>query len=125
MTRNEERRRKLAWLRKHDPAAYREIVEVVLEAERRDNKCRYEESFLEFVKRAWQELDSNTLRLNWFHECIIEHMEAVCRGEIRHLIINAPPRCGKSAIISILYPAWVWCLRPQTTFLCVTHSANL
>jgi phage terminase large subunit-like protein len=130
------RRRKLAYLKSVDPAAYRELIRdlnVLLdEVAGRDRKRGYEDSFLAFVKRAWQEFDSNELKLNWFHECLIEHMEAVCRGEIRHLIISAPPRCGKSAIISILYPAWVWCRRevsaqsgPQTTFMCVTHSANL
>ena len=129
---SEARRLALARLRRERPEEYAELVRLVAESEKRELKRLYETSFLAFVKRAWQEIDSNTLRLNWFHECLIEHMEAVCRGEIRHLIINAPPRCGKSALISVLYPAWVWCRReigpqsgPQTTFMCITHSANL
>lgn len=37
---------------------------------------------------------------------LIEHLEAVERGEIRNLIVTMPPRHGKSKQCSILFPCW-------------------
>ena len=91
-------RRNLARIRRSDPETYQEVIDVLFEAERRRRRAEYERSFLAFVKRAWQELDPSPLRLAWFHEVIIEHLEAVCNGEIRSLILNAPPRTGKSLV---------------------------
>src|SRR6516165_6006371 len=104
-----QRLRKLGYLRQVDPAAHRELCELIFEEERREQKQSYESSFLEFVKRAWQENDPAPLRLEWFQEFIIEHLEAVANGEIRSLLINAPPWTIKSSLVSVLYPAWCWC----------------
>ena len=91
-----EWRRKLAYMRKVDPEGHKAVIETIFEWERRNRRAEYESSFLAFVKRAWQELDPAPLKLAWFHEVIIEHLEMVVRGEIRSLIINAPPRtCGQ------------------------------
>lgn len=40
------------------------------------------------------------------HNC--EHLEAQARGEIRHLLINQPPRTAKSLIVSVARCPWVW-----------------
>src|SRR6516164_1060792 len=89
-----DRLKKLELPKRRDPAAWREMVELIFEVDRRELKERYQESFLEFVKRAWQEIDPAPLRLAWFHEVIIEHLEAIADGNLRSLIINAPPRTG-------------------------------
>jgi hypothetical protein len=129
---SEARQRALARMRREQPQAYRDLVMLVQEAERRDERRRCEDSFLEFVKRAWREIDPAPLSLAWFHEVIIEHLEAICFGELRTLIINCPPRTGKSALCSILYPAWVWCRSdtgpqsgPGVKFFCVSYGAIL
>ena len=127
-----DRLKKLELLKRRDPAAWREMVELIFEVDRRELKERYQESFLEFVKRAWQEIDPAPLRLAWFHEVIIEHLEAIADGNLRSLIINAPPRTGKSLLVSVMYPAWIWCRSeiapqsgPQVAFFCVSYSATL
>jgi hypothetical protein len=129
---NEERRRKLAWLRKHQPERYKEILDVLFEVERRAKRAEYERSFLAFVRRFWSEVDPAELRLAWFHETLIEHLEAVCHGEIRSLLCNLPPRVGKSLIVSVLYPSWIWARAsvapqsgPQISFLAISYSAAL
>ena len=46
-----------------------------------------------------------------FHiDAIIEHLEAVTRGQIRNLLINVPPRHMKSLLVSVFWPAWEWIL---------------
>ena len=76
----------------------------VIEAVREDpdaahaavEKVRMQQSLLLFFERAWPVIDPKPIKLNWHHECIVEHLEAVTRGEIRRLIINVPPRSSKT-----------------------------
>ena len=44
---------------------------------------------------------------NWHIHCIIEHLQAVEKGEIKRLLINMPPRSLKSIAVTI---AWTACL---------------
>jgi hypothetical protein len=124
--------RKLSALRQKDPQAWREICDLVFEVERREQKASYERSFISFIKAAFSQVDPAPLRLAWFQECIAEHLEAVCNGKLRYLVINAPPRCMKSLLVSVLYPAWVWCRGdigpqsgPQVSFFACSYSAIL
>jgi hypothetical protein len=127
-----KRLRQLDVVRVIDPRGYREIVNVIFEAERREKRALYERSFRAFVERFWVEVDPAVLRLAWFHDCLIEHLQAVCNGELRSLLCNLPPRVGKSLLVSVLYPSWIWCRGerapqsgPQVSFLCVSYSAAL
>lgn len=68
-----------------------------------------EESLAYFTTRAWKQIDPAPFRPGWPIEAICEHLEAVVDGEIQRLIINIPPRSGKSTLCSVCFPAWVWC----------------
>jgi predicted phage terminase large subunit-like protein len=39
---------------------------------------------------------------------VAEHLQAVVDGDIKRLLINLPPRLGKSSICSVSLPAWCW-----------------
>src|SRR3974390_3550225 len=67
-----------------------------------------EESLYEFLKSAWPHIDPAPWTDSWAIDAIAEHLQAVCDGQIRNLIINIPPRCGKSSITSVSFPPWVW-----------------
>jgi predicted phage terminase large subunit-like protein len=91
-----------------------------------------EQSLLRFFEAAWPWFDPAPLEINWHHEAIAEHLEAVSRGEIRRLLINVPPRSGKTSLVSIVWPAWAWVqgnrgplMGPQVRFLCVCYAASL
>lgn len=43
-------------------------------------------------------------------------MQAVTEGRVSRLLVNFPPRCGKSLVASVCWPAWVWA-RSQGTYL--------
>jgi hypothetical protein len=58
---------------------------------------RCEGSLIEFFAAAWPEFDPAPVKINWHHEVIAEHLEAVTRGEIRKLLISVPPRCSKTS----------------------------
>lgn len=61
-----------------------------------------------FVEFAWNWIEPYEFRDGWHIDVICEHLEAVNRGEIRRLLINIPPRHGKSLIFSVFWPAWTW-----------------
>src|ERR1700694_6338818 len=83
-------------------------------------------SLADFVRQAWPVLEPKTpYRENWHHELLIEAREAVAAGEIRRLIINVPPRSGKSLLASILFPVWIWLGNPAERFLFASYSSAL
>jgi hypothetical protein len=93
---NETRRRALGRLSIEYPDDFRALMQFGPKAAFEEERELYENSFRAFVLRAWQEVDPTPIKLSPFHEVVIEHLEMVARGEIRSLIINAPPRtCGK------------------------------
>ena len=67
-----------------------------------------EESLYEFYKMAWKYIDPSAWKDSWAIDAICEHLQAVVDGQIRRLIINCPPRIGKSSLTSVAFPAWTW-----------------
>jgi predicted phage terminase large subunit-like protein len=93
---------------------------------------RLEASFYEFFRDAWPQFDPADFVDNWHLEDICNHMEAVARGYIPRLLLNEPPRTGKTAIISICFCAWVWAQRergplmgPQVAFFYASYAEAL
>ncbi len=99
--------------------------------ERRKRKC--EESLHEFFLAAWSILEPATELIDsWHYELICQYLELITRGEFRKrytdklgLIINVPPRTGKSTLVSVCWPVWSWILRPSLRFLCASYSDQL
>jgi predicted phage terminase large subunit-like protein len=53
-------------------------------------------AFGDFVKEAWHVVEPRFPYVHGWHiDAIVEHLDAVLAGDIRHLIINVPPRFGK------------------------------
>ena len=67
-----------------------------------------EDSLYFFLKNAWRYIDAADFTPGWPIEAVAEHLQAVADGDIRRLIINIPPRCAKSTLTSVAFPAWVW-----------------
>ena len=67
-----------------------------------------EDSLYEFLRHAWKYIDSSPWKDGWPIEAVAEHLQAVVDGDIKRLIINIPPRMGKSSITSVALPAWTW-----------------
>lgn len=67
-----------------------------------------EESLYFFLSNAWKYIDASVWRDGWPIEAVAEHLQAVVDGDIKRLIVNIPPRMGKSTITSVAFPAWTW-----------------
>jgi len=79
-------------------------------------------SFYEFVKHFWECVDPDEYIDSWVIECLCDHLEAVSRKEISDLVINIPPGMGKSIIVSVMFPAWLWANDPSMNTLTSTRS---
>ncbi len=78
-----------------------------------------------FSKEAWRIVEPREpLIWGWHIDCLIEHLEAVVRGEIQTLLINLPPGHFKSSSVSVLFQPWAWTTQPQWRFITGSHSAG-
>lgn len=84
-----------------------------------------EKSFYEFTKAAWIHVAGRKYIDGWHIEALCEHLQALYNLEYRNLLVNAPPRCGKSFVISVLFPAWVWLQNANLRFLYAAYSQDL
>src|SRR5438105_2861032 len=84
------------------------------------------DSLAEFVRKAWPLMEPTTLlRWNWHLDVISEYLEGVAGGDIRRLLVNVCPRSGKSLLVSILFPAWLWIKYPASRLVFASYSAAL
>jgi len=76
----------------------------------------------DFVKDAWHVINPYTeLVWGWYLDAVCDHLDAVLSGKIRNLLINLPPRTGKSLITVVFFPAYVWIEEPWEKFLCTSY----
>jgi predicted phage terminase large subunit-like protein len=95
-------------------------------------KERCEESLTEFFQAAWPYIDASAYQQSWAVDAMCDHMEAVTLGHIPRLLINVPPRCSKTSLCSVVFPAWTWARSdlsflsgPQVRFLCASYGHAL
>ena len=94
---------------------------------------RLERNLYDFMRVGWEHADTaKFMRSEFVLQAICAHLEACAKGEIRNLIINIPPRCGKSIVVGSILPSWVFCQGIRgpltgngTQFLCASHSMIL
>ncbi len=95
-----------------DPPAF------LAELQRRD--------FLAFLDRAWPHVCGGQLLVpNWHIPAIGYQLHRVASGDCRRLLVNLPPRNGKSIIISVAWIAWMLGRDPSLNFVCVSYSNEL
>ncbi len=86
--------------------------------------CR--RSFRRFLAEAWATVPRLPPLVPSAHvDAICQHLEAVARGDIRFLLINMPPRQGKSELVGIFWLPWVWTWRPTWQAIYSGHVDKL
>ena len=102
---------------------------------------RCEEDFSYFVRTFWHVIEPGVPYTHGRHiEAISDHLNAMLPiwippaggqpghwqpGQSRKLVVTMPFRHGKSAVISVLWPAWVWTFRPSLRWLTSSYSLAL
>lgn len=117
-----------------DPEQLAALREKIQRYQQQELKERCEDSLFEFFKESWSSVDSAEFKSGWAVEALCDHLEAVTLGQIPRLLINFPPRCSKTTIASICWPAWTWARSdqyksfwsgPHVKFLCGSYNASL
>ena len=62
---------------------------------------------------------------SWHHEEIAKGLELVEQGKIKRLMIQMPPRHGKSQLASINFPAWYIGRNPDKEIIAACYAADL
>lgn len=78
---------------------------------------------------AFTKLTSPTYQSGWFNEEVCEKLEAfleaVARKESPRLMVFAPPRHGKSELVSRKFPAFALGKHPDLSIIATSYSADL
>jgi len=84
------------------------------------------DSLYDFLKQSWFVIEGTNNFIDCWHlKAISTHLEACYRRDIKRLLINIPPRSGKSTLISIAFPAWVWLQNPTEKFIYASYASSL
>lgn len=102
-----------------------QVKKIDLTEEQLKEKELCEQSFYEFCKRAWKQVEGSDLIDGWHIEAICAHLEALYDMEIKNLLINIPFRTGKSMFCSVLFPAWVWTQDASESFIYASYAEDL
>lgn len=79
-----------------------------------------------FARGAFKELLPTTnIIWSWYLDLIASRLEDVLAGRCRRLIINIPPRYGKSLMASVAFPAYVLGRDPTAEIVCVSYAQDL
>lgn len=87
-----------------------------------------EERMIDYIPLVWPTVEpARPFVRGWAIDAIVEHLEAVSRGEIRRLMINVPPGFMKSLCTSVFWPSWEWGPRnlPSNRYICASYSQHL
>lgn len=91
--------------------------------------CRRD--FFYFVKEFWDTVVTQPAVYNWHIEYLCKELQRVGWKLINRekkesdIIINIPPGATKSTIVSIMWPAWLWCIQPNMKIISGCYAATL
>lgn len=88
--------------------------------------AKAERNLAHFFKAAWPILEPDVpLLSNWHHDLLAEYLTATLTGDIKRLIINMPPRYGKSLFTTVQFPVWSWIKNPNLKYIFASYAQNL
>lgn len=83
------------------------------------------QSFGLFTRYFFQKRFNHNFIVNDHHRQIIQALADVVSGKIRRLIINMPPRYGKTELAVINFIAWCLAINPSWRFLHLSYAKDL
>jgi predicted phage terminase large subunit-like protein len=104
-------------LNKKDKAAFLDLLD---EKIKRLELKAAKNSLLEFAKLVYP-----NYTVGAHHKVMARVFKDVLEGRKKRVIINIPPRHGKSELTSFLFPAWFLGHRPEAQLIMATHTASL
>jgi len=78
-----------------------------------------------FVVRAWSQVEPAVMIPGRHIDAVCEHLEAWLRGDFDALVINEPPGCSKSLVVSTLFAAYVWIVAPTWRWITASYDREV
>jgi predicted phage terminase large subunit-like protein len=88
-----------------------------------DALCRRD--FSVFFQRAWREIEGQDYTHNWHIDCLAEYLQGCYEDRFRKLIINVPPRTGKTMLVNIAFTAWLLGQDPSIRVIGISYAQRL
>ena len=82
------------------------------------------QNFIMFAQQAFREKWGHNFEVKSFHKEVFAVMQMVYSGKIQRLIINIPPRHGKSEIVA-LFQAYVFFNNPTAKNMLICYASDL
>lgn len=96
---------------------------------------RSKRSLAKFIEYCWPIIEpAMPYSPNWHIDFIAAHLQAITEGVVlddgsyyNRLLVNVPPGCMKSLLLTCFWPLWEWGPRnmPSMRYICVSHSQDL
>lgn len=96
------------------------VDDELLALEELEAQDRARSSLLDFTLYTKPDYD-----LSWHHRLLFETLDRFACGEIQRLIIQMPPRHGKSELVSRRLPAYLFGRNPDTQIISASYGADL
>lgn len=93
--------------------------------ERNFLRHKLEQDYRFYVRYFFLLLNGFEFQWNWHHDAIIDALLKVIRGETKNLIINMPPRYGKTELVIILFVSWCLARWNGARFIHLSYSKEL
>lgn len=81
--------------------------------------------FMRFVEYMFQARTGAPFKRNWHQDKIADALERVVIGDTTRLIINVPPRSGKTELVVVMFIAWCMGNWPDSEFITTSYSKRL
>ncbi|TAK47211.1 MAG: hypothetical protein EPO23_12260 [Xanthobacteraceae bacterium] len=82
--------------------------------------------FLAFCQMCFYELNpGKKFESNWHIEVLAYHLNKITSREIKHLLVLMPPRCLKSTIVSVAWPAFILGRKPSARIIDISYGEAL
>jgi predicted phage terminase large subunit-like protein len=79
-----------------------------------------------FVELAWHIIEpAAPFSPNWHIDEMCRELEATISGENRRLALALPPRHGKSSILAVFFPVYVWMKNPSARMIFISYDFSL
>ena len=111
-----------------DPEKKALAESIIAERERKQKEAKKELALRELARRHLIDFTKYrfpTYKVNWHHKVLADALERVERGELKRLIVNMPPRHGKSELVSVNFPAWCMGLDRDRSIITASYGADL
>jgi len=83
------------------------------------------DDYKEFAKFVFKEILNKPFLDNWHIDSFAKIARKIVDGEMQYVVINIPPRYGKTLFMTIIFSAWTLAINSSSRYIHLSNSKNL